>query len=652
VLTPHTRVIALVGGAALVASITIGGVFFETNAVEAALQSDQATAARVQVLGDQLLAAVQDQSESLDEYLLSGDPEPLARYRKAVAEEATTAAGIGAGSAYLVGITEALTQVDRDNRAWQTGVAEPAIKAMLAGSKAGIAQAIAAAIADHEVTQAATIALVARIDAVQAGLVARSYSLDGFRLAAAGLGIAIELAAAALSLWFVRRYGRAVDADLRRREHQNAERIEIVASLRTLRSQASPEATATSMAEALNRLPGVHAAAVYEVRPEGLLALAACGLPGFPIQSGQWLPRANAEHLRRRAEHEPWAEPFSPEGHPAPYEKRLLELGIKTRAFAPIELEGELIGLISVATSDEAQGRHLVEDLPAVSEFASLAETILAPFLVARRDRGGRQQAVAATIRTEAFHPVFQPVVDLATAQHVGFEALTRFADGTPPDVAFAAAAACGMGLELEAATLAAALRAAPDLPADAWLSLNVSPALLVDGVSLPRILAGHARPIVLEVTEHEQIDDYEALHRARRALGSDVRIAVDDAGAGVANFNHLVGLRPDFLKIDIGLVRGVTDDPGRRAVVVGLVHFAAEAGCHVIAEGIETSQERATVAELGVTLGQGYLLARPALASAWNTETSNGRQAKGRPGRRIASTNPFSGGSPVTIGA
>jgi EAL domain-containing protein (putative c-di-GMP-specific phosphodiesterase class I) len=107
-------------------------------------------------------------------------------------------------------------------------------------------------------------------------------------------------------------------------------------------------------------------------------------------------------------------------------------------------------------------------------------------------------------------------------------------------------------------------------------------------------------------------------LHEALGRLGPGVRLAVDDAGAGIANFSHLVELRPDFVKIDASLVRGVDTDLSRRALVVGFVHFAAAAGCLVIAEGIETEAERATVAELGVRLGQGFLLARPAAAETW----------------------------------
>ena len=97
-----------------------------------------------------------------------------------------------------------------------------------------------------------------------------------------------------------------------------------------------------------------------------------------------------------------------------------------------------------------------------------------------------------------------------------------------------------------------------------------------------------------------------------------DVRLAVDDAGAGAANFRHLVELRPAMVKIDAGLIRAVNADVSRQAVVVGLVHFAAVSGALVLAEGIETRAEQAMVQRLGVTLGQGYRLGRPAPADSW----------------------------------
>ena len=119
-------------------------------------------------------------------------------------------------------------------------------------------------------------------------------------------------------------------------------------------------------------------------------------------------------------------------------------------------------------------------------------------------------------------------------------------------------------------------------------------------------------------MTEHDNVDDYGALRSAFVALGSGLRLAVDDAGAGVANFNHLVELRPQIVKVDIGLVRGVNADLTRQALIVALLHFAGATDCQVVAEGIETEAERAVLERLEIQFGQGYLFGRPAPAGAW----------------------------------
>lgn len=234
--------------------------------------------------------------------------------------------------------------------------------------------------------------------------------------------------------------------------------------------------------------------------------------------------------------------------------------------------------------------------------------------------------------------PFFQPVVDLSSSLVIGFEALTRFDDGGRPDLTFATAIECGMGIKLEKVTLEAAIRESAVLPSGAWLSLNVSPAMLAEVEILQHVLRRTTRSIVLEITEHEAIGSYAACREAVASLGPNVRLAVDDAGAGIANFSHLVELRPQFVKIDAGLVRGVDTDAGRAAVVVGLTHFAAAAGCRVIAEGIETEAEREVLAGLGAELGQGYLLGRPAAAETWRSAPCRreGAQTTSGRGRRL----------------
>jgi EAL domain-containing protein (putative c-di-GMP-specific phosphodiesterase class I) len=253
-------------------------------------------------------------------------------------------------------------------------------------------------------------------------------------------------------------------------------------------------------------------------------------------------------------------------------------------------------------------------------------EALRAPALALARRQADERTRIQTIIDTNAFEPMYQPIIDLSTGEPVGFEALTRFADGSPAAETFAAALECGLGRALERAALVAALLEADRLPGGTWLSINVSPGYLADAEALRTDLGAHARPLVLEITEHETISAYGPLRDAVLALGLDVRLAVDDTGAGVANFNHLVELRPNIVKVDAGLVRGVDHDVSRQAVVAGLVHFATTADCQVVAEGIETAAELATVIGLRVTLGQGYMLGRPAPAETWLEPGAAGR--------------------------
>jgi PAS domain S-box-containing protein len=245
-------------------------------------------------------------------------------------------------------------------------------------------------------------------------------------------------------------------------------------------------------------------------------------------------------------------------------------------------------------------------------------ERLAAPALALARRQAEERERIQGIIDTRSFTPVFQPIIDLSTGETIGFEALTLFADGSPSNENFAAAIECGLGRALERATLVAALEESRDLPRRTWLSVNISPAYLADADALQTALGIRVRPLVLEVTEHEVIDAYGPLRDAVSALGLDIRLAVDDAGAGIANFTHLVELRPHIVKVDASLVRGVDKDVGRQAVVAGLVHFATAADCLVIAEGIETDAELSTLIGLRVSLGQGFLLGRPAPAATW----------------------------------
>jgi len=226
-----------------------------------------------------------------------------------------------------------------------------------------------------------------------------------------------------------------------------------------------------------------------------------------------------------------------------------------------------------------------------------------------------RQHRIDQALAPGALTMVFQPVADLVTGDIVGAEALARFAcePHRPPNEWFTEAADIGRGTELELAAIAAALDQLHRLPPAMFLAVNASPATAITP-DLDALLAQHpAERMVLEITEHSRVDDYDALHAARDRLSRQgVRIAVDDTGTGYAGFQHLLRVRPHIIKLDTTLTRGIDADPARRALAAALVSFATEVGATIIAEGIEITGELAALRHLGIPWGQGYHLARP----------------------------------------
>jgi EAL domain-containing protein (putative c-di-GMP-specific phosphodiesterase class I) len=299
--------------------------------------------------------------------------------------------------------------------------------------------------------------------------------------------------------------------------------------------------------------------------------------------------------------------------------------GVKALAYGPILHGDHVVGALVLGTFDERLARMVVEKMPGIVSFGVTSSALLAERMYRRRQAAELRKTIGEILAARSFHPVFQPIVDLESREVVGYEALTRFESGQRPDLCFADAWSVGLGPELEMATLAAAVETGKRLNPGVWLDLNVSPRLLADPERLRAILVAAERPIVLEVTEHEIIGDYDVVREAIRELGRDVRVAVDDAGAGVANFGHIIDLRPDFVKLDFSLVRRVNVNLGRQAMVVGMRHFSRTAGCRLIAEGVETVEEARTLTALGVEFGQGYLFGHPEPAEMWAAASARG---------------------------
>jgi EAL domain-containing protein (putative c-di-GMP-specific phosphodiesterase class I) len=213
-------------------------------------------------------------------------------------------------------------------------------------------------------------------------------------------------------------------------------------------------------------------------------------------------------------------------------------------------------------------------------------------------------QSGSSSFEEFTFFTVFQPIFELRSEEVVGYEALTRFADGTRPERGLAAAQAQGVHIDLDAALIRAAMASATALPDDTWLALNVSSDLLRRPRELEPLLAETTRPLVLEITDADRAD--------LDNLPADVRIAIDDAGAGYETLARMESLKPGFLKLGRASLAGVETEGARRASIRSLVEFAREHGCTVIAEGIESAQQRDALVACGVPLGQGFYLGRP----------------------------------------
>jgi PAS domain S-box-containing protein len=390
------------------------------------------------------------------------------------------------------------------------------------------------------------------------------------------------------------------------------DRDAIVSVMREVRTGDSLEATAASLCAAVQGFDQIDGALVVLLMPDGValpIALAGAPMPA-PSEVGQPFDLAKLGMMVEYSRAGPWWMEFQDlDGlaslDPA-FTQRMLEVGFTASAYAPIRWEGEVIGVLSVATKAADAGQWMPLRLGVLTEVASFAAMLLGPQATQHGRREAQRAEIADIIEHERFHVIFEPVIHLPTGIAVGYEALTRFDDGQRPDTRFAVAHGAGLGSELEAACAAAALRDAAQLPANVWVSVNFSPASIVEGRAA-EVVRSSTRPVIIEITEHNAIENYAAVRWAIEQCG-DVRVAVDDAGAGFASLRHILELQPDIIKLDLALVRDIDVDPARQALAAGLRHFAALTGTTLVAEGVETQAEAAAIQELGVELAQGYL--------------------------------------------
>ncbi|MFZ0168827.1 MAG: EAL domain-containing protein [Candidatus Dormiibacterota bacterium] len=410
--------------------------------------------------------------------------------------------------------------------------------------------------------------------------------------------------------------GRAALTELKR---EIRERAGLATAIARLQPGETTEVTARAICKELRGLRGVDLALVVAFGADGSATVLASDAPDDISQEvAAPAPPARMSYLIERAVMGPWVERWKLRVEDGDYGAPLARAGLHSFSYAPIRYADRTLGLLAVGSLRRDNGDAVHDDLPVIAEFGPAASALLGVDLHANQLADQLRGRLHEITETDAFHPVFQPVIDVETGLVVGYEALTRFADGEPPSARFSAAWSVGAGVELELATLDRAIRVGRDLPSGRWLSVNVSPRLLTHVAELRAVLKRGNRPLILEITEHVKIPDYGAVRTALQRF-SPARVSVDDAGSGFTNFAHIVDLQPDFVKIDIGLVRGVDTDLARQAMIAALCHFARNTGCQLIAEGVETRDEARTIKSLGVTFGQGYWYGRPSEVDAFS---------------------------------
>lgn len=226
-------------------------------------------------------------------------------------------------------------------------------------------------------------------------------------------------------------------------------------------------------------------------------------------------------------------------------------------------------------------------------------------------------------IRNGQIRMLFQPIYDFKCGTVMAWEALARGPRGCEfesPAILFDFAEQFGQLFALEQACRAKAMETVGCLGAGQRLFLNIHPRTVVDPTFAPgktlELLEAHGlspEDIVFEITERHCIKDFTSFHKTLDHYRSQgFRIAVDDAGTGYSGLSTVAALKPDFIKVDMSLVRDVDRDPVRRALMETMVTLAGRIGSEIIAEGIETKGEARALTEIGVHYGQGYFLSRP----------------------------------------
>lgn len=234
----------------------------------------------------------------------------------------------------------------------------------------------------------------------------------------------------------------------------------------------------------------------------------------------------------------------------------------------------------------------------------------------------------------------FQPIVDMRDLSVFGYEALVRGPAGAPAaDVLCRVTPANRFAFDQLCRVRAVELAA--KLGIEACLCINFMPDAVHEpgsGLSSTQAAARRAgipcERIVLEASEEDRLVDpvrFRAIMSEYKRHG--FKTAIDDFGDGFASLSFLADFQPDYLKLDVNLIRGIDADKARQVIAAGIVKVAEMLGMKIIAEGVETTEEMRTLREIGIPKMQGFLFAEPGFEALPHVELSRTEGAR-RPKR------------------
>jgi len=256
------------------------------------------------------------------------------------------------------------------------------------------------------------------------------------------------------------------------------------------------------------------------------------------------------------------------------------------------------------------------------NEAVSMFERVGEQYVLAKtRAETGEAEELRSCMDSDMLNLALQPIVRSDSSQVFAFEALLRSQHprlSTPPMV-ISVAERQGLIAPLGGFVTRRAAEILTNLPENAKIFINLHPQELADPEALEQrlqSLAPKADQVVLEITERSNLLDLERWETAIGVLDRlGFALAVDDLGCGYSSLSVLAELQPQFIKIDMSIIRGIDQNRHKQRLVQLICKFAESEGAEVIAEGIETPEEALTCSFMGVDFLQGYYFGRPQLA-------------------------------------